>query len=53
MLMTHDRLTQAGAGVILIGAIVVCGNVLPRLTAVSDAHVLRYTDVGPNRIWTR
>ncbi len=44
--MTHDRLTQAGAGVVLIGATVVCGNVLPRLMAISDEHVLRYTDVG-------
>ena len=44
--MTHDRLTQVCAGVVLIGATVVCGNVLPRLTAVSDEHVLRYTDVG-------
>ena len=44
--MTRDRLTQAGAGVVIIGATVVCGNVLPRLAAISDAHVLRYTDVG-------
>ncbi len=44
--MTHDRLIQACAGIVLIGTTVVCGNVLPRLTAVSDEHVLRYTDVG-------
>jgi len=44
--MTRDRLVQAGAGVVLIGAAVVCGNVLPRLTAISEKHVLRYTDVG-------
>ncbi len=42
----HDRLIQAGAGVVLIGTTVVCGNVLSRLTAVSEEHVLRYTDVG-------
>jgi len=44
--MTRDRLTQACAGVVLIGTTAVCGNVLPRLMAVSDKHVLRYTDVG-------
>ena len=44
--MTHDRLIQVCAGVILIGATAVSGVVLPRLTEISERHVLRYTDVA-------
>ena len=44
--MTHDRLIQAVAGVVLIGTTVACGFVLPRLTEISERHVLRYTNVA-------
>ncbi len=44
--MTHDRLIQAGAGVVLIGTTAACGFVLPRLTEISERHVLRYTNVA-------
>lgn len=44
--MTHDRLIQAGAGVLLVGTAVAAGNVLPKLTEVAERHVLRYTNVA-------
>ena len=44
--MTHDRTIQAVAAAVLIGAMSVSGSVLSRLTAMSERHVLRYTDVA-------
>jgi hypothetical protein len=44
--MTKDRLIQGVALVGAIGGTVACGWVLPRLTATSQRHMLRYTDVA-------
>jgi len=44
--MTKDRLIQGVALVGAIGGTVACGMVLPRLTATSQQHMLRYTDVA-------